>query len=57
VPPAASGPSPRSDDFEQQLLRAIQAFVVKRGEGRTIIAGYPWFLDWGRDTFIVHEAS
>jgi predicted glycogen debranching enzyme len=26
--------------------------VVKRGEGSTIIAGYPWFADWGRDTFI-----
>jgi predicted glycogen debranching enzyme len=25
---------------------------VRRGEGRTIIAGYPWFTDWGRDTFI-----
>ena len=24
----------------------------KRGAGRTIIAGYPWFGDWGRDTFI-----
>ena len=22
------------------------------GDGRTIIAGYPWFTDWGRDTFI-----
>ena len=24
----------------------------QRGAGRTIIAGYPWFTDWGRDTFI-----
>src|SRR6185436_17722066 len=23
-----------------------------RGAGRTIVAGYPWFTDWGRDTFI-----
>ena len=23
-----------------------------RGSGKTIIAGYPWFTDWGRDTFI-----
>ena len=23
-----------------------------RDDGRTIIAGYPWFTDWGRDTFI-----
>jgi predicted glycogen debranching enzyme len=25
---------------------------VKRGSGKTIVAGYPWFTDWGRDTFI-----
>ena len=25
---------------------------MRRGAGRTIIAGYPWFLDWGRDTLI-----
>src|SRR4030095_6004145 len=23
-----------------------------RGEGHTVIAGYPWFSDWGRDTMI-----
>jgi starch synthase (maltosyl-transferring) len=40
------------DDFEAQLRRAAEAFVVRRGSGRTVIAGYPWFLDWGRDTFI-----
>ena len=26
--------------------------MVRRGDNRTVIAGYPWFLDWGRDTFI-----
>ena len=25
---------------------------MRRGDGKTIIAGYPWFTDWGRDTFI-----
>ena len=34
------------------LERAATAYVVKRGEGKSIIAGYPWFGDWGRDTFI-----
>ncbi len=34
------------------LARAASAYVVKRGEGKTIVAGYPWFGDWGRDTFI-----
>ena len=27
-------------------------YLVRRGSGHTIIAGYPWFTDWGRDTFI-----
>jgi predicted glycogen debranching enzyme len=34
------------------LVRAASAYVVQRGEGRTVLAGYPWFTDWGRDTFI-----
>jgi len=34
------------------LDRAADAYIVHRGDGRTIIAGYPWFTDWGRDTFI-----
>ena len=32
--------------------RAADAYLVRRGAGHTIIAGYPWFTDWGRDTFI-----
>jgi predicted glycogen debranching enzyme len=38
--------------FAARLAAAIQAFLVRRGSGKTVIAGYPWFLDWGRDTFI-----
>jgi predicted glycogen debranching enzyme len=38
--------------FETQLERAAKQFVVRRGEGKTVIAGYPWFLDWGRDSLI-----
>ncbi|MBV8760347.1 MAG: glycogen debranching enzyme family protein [Deltaproteobacteria bacterium] len=34
------------------LERAADAYLVRRGTGTTIIAGYPWFADWGRDTFI-----
>ncbi|HXW05646.1 MAG TPA: amylo-alpha-1,6-glucosidase [Vicinamibacterales bacterium] len=34
------------------LHRAADAYLVSRGMGRTIVAGYPWFTDWGRDTFI-----
>ena len=39
---AAREPAPRRDPF-----------VVRRADGRpTILAGYPWFTDWGRDTMI-----
>ncbi|MBN1671971.1 MAG: glycogen debranching enzyme N-terminal domain-containing protein [Kiritimatiellae bacterium] len=34
------------------LRLAMRDYLVARGEGRTVIAGYPWFLDWGRDTLI-----
>lgn len=41
----------------QQLILAADQFIVRRdlpemGEGRTILAGYHWFSDWGRDTMI-----
>ncbi len=38
--------------FRSPLDRAADAYLVQRGSGKTIIAGYPWFTDWGRDTFI-----
>ena len=41
-----------SNSFENILLRAIKKFIVKRDNLKTVIAGYPWFLDWGRDTLI-----
>ena len=31
---------------------AMKQFIVKRDGFQTVIAGYPWFLDWGRDTLI-----
>jgi predicted glycogen debranching enzyme len=41
------------DPALRELAAAADAFVVRRGEDlRTIIAGYPWFSDWGRDTMI-----
>ena len=42
----------RRSAFGSALNRAADAYIVRRGEGNTIIAGYPWFTDWGRDTFI-----
>ncbi len=38
--------------FASPALRAADAYLVRRGSGHTIVAGYPWFTDWGRDTFI-----
>jgi predicted glycogen debranching enzyme len=38
--------------FGSPLERAGDPYLVRRGSGRTIVAGYPWFTDWGRDTFI-----
>ena len=42
----------RRAQFPSRLQRAADAYVVARGSGKTIVAGYPWFTDWGRDTFI-----
>lgn len=44
-------------DWESHLIVAADQFIVRRStpddhDGRTIIAGYPWFGDWGRDTMI-----
>jgi predicted glycogen debranching enzyme len=44
----------------KRLHRAAADFVVRRNRpdgkpGTTIIAGYPWFADWGRDTMISLE--
>ena len=40
------------DSFGRQLAIATQSYVVRRENGKTVIAGYPWFLDWGRDSLI-----
>ncbi len=42
----------RRNRFASSQHRAADAYLVRRGAGQTIIAGYPWFTDWGRDTFI-----
>ncbi|HZI26070.1 MAG TPA: glycogen debranching enzyme N-terminal domain-containing protein, partial [Chryseolinea sp.] len=36
----------------RSLVLAADQFIVKRGDHSTIIAGYHWFADWGRDTMI-----
>ncbi|WP_447975074.1 amylo-alpha-1,6-glucosidase [Nitrospira sp. Kam-Ns4a] len=42
----------RRKRFCSRLARAADAYIVRRGAGKTVVAGYPWFTDWGRDTFI-----
>jgi predicted glycogen debranching enzyme len=42
----------RRGRFADGLERSADAYIVKRGEGSSVVAGYPWFTDWGRDTFI-----
>jgi predicted glycogen debranching enzyme len=47
----------RRGQFVSRLHASADAYIVQRGSktrapGKTIIAGYPWFTDWGRDTFI-----
>ena len=46
-----------SPDWLRQLVLAADQFIVKRAlpdepDGRSVIAGYHWFGDWGRDTMI-----
>ena len=43
--------------FASRLHASADAYIVQKSvtsglSGKTIIAGYPWFTDWGRDTFI-----
>ena len=52
VPALRTAERKRRAGLGPHLHRAADAYVVTRGRGRTIIAGYPWFTDWGRDTFI-----
>ena len=44
--------SPVDDPLVRALTVAADQFLVRRGEEWTVIAGYPWFTDWGRDTMI-----
>ncbi len=47
---------PERDEFGRTLARAADQFLVRRkistSQRHSIIAGYPWFTDWGRDAMI-----
>ncbi len=40
------------DDFKNCLINSAQQFIVRKKGETQIIAGFPWFDCWGRDTFI-----
>jgi predicted glycogen debranching enzyme len=44
--------APVADPLADAFRQAAETFLVMRESKQTIIAGYPWFTDWGRDTFI-----
>jgi predicted glycogen debranching enzyme len=46
------GERERRAAFVSPLDRAADAYVVSGAGGTTVVAGYPWFTDWGRDTFV-----
>ncbi len=43
---------PRAHPLIEWLWRASASFLARREGGWTVVAGYPWFDDWGRDTFV-----
>ncbi len=45
-------PASAADSLAGSLRRAVEMYLSERGTQQTVIAGYPWFTDWGRDTFI-----
>jgi predicted glycogen debranching enzyme len=48
---------PAPDPFEASLRTALDQFRITRADGRhSLIAGYPWFTDWSRDTLISFPA-
>lgn len=55
IPEAAAKEQPEHGaymPFLDALRSAMDHFVAARGKLSTVIAGYPWFLDWGRDSLI-----
>ena len=51
------GQADLQDRFANNLVKAADHFIVKRESTglKTVLAGFPWFTDWGRDTMIAFE--
>jgi predicted glycogen debranching enzyme len=52
---AADRSGERFDAVDSTLALAADAFVVRTGTGPDVVAGYPWFGAWSRDTMISYE--
>ena len=61
LPKSPAGDSMTADDSAENvpektitatLRSSLDDYVVARSDLKTVIAGYPWFLDWGRDALI-----
>ncbi|MBS1708272.1 MAG: glycogen debranching enzyme family protein [Armatimonadetes bacterium] len=52
VAPEDAAPESKSDSLRDKLEQSAGLFLVKTEQRSSIIAGYPWFTDWGRDTMI-----
>ncbi len=42
--------------FKDAVIKSLDAFIVEREGENSVIAGFPWFLDWGRDSLIFCRA-
>ena len=45
----------RLENFKRNITMSADQFIISEGNLKNIIAGYPWFLDWMRDTMISFE--
>lgn len=52
IPKSLPIPDSKPLPIKDHLYQSIQSFIVNREKLQTVIAGYPWFLDWGRDSLI-----
>lgn len=52
TPPVVEGPIAKDCTAQEELERASRLFLVESRGEPGIVAGYPWFTEWGRDTAI-----
>ena len=50
--PGDATPDVLADTERSRRPDARAIYIARRSSGLTILAGFPWFTDWGRDTFI-----